>query len=533
MNRRASFLHEFFRGLDTRGIAWCALRSFEAILAGEAADVDLLVEAADLSEVRFLAEAAAGTTGHRLVQTVRFVNHSWVFWDGQAGFTRLDLDTEIRWRACHVLTAGEVLGARRRDGPLWVPSVAHEAMILRTQLAAVAGAPPSYAEKYNRRLAELGEPPGQPHTERRRLLRALGRHPLRALRYLVRDALRWRQRLITPPGVALQVVSLGEFDPQPLQEALRELFPRMGESVRTETRPDRRALFRGRLAITLHRVANPVALGGQPARKMWPAGGARDFSGVLRGAFAALVQPEGKIIAAHYGTGALVECATAVDLAPFMARCLAANFAESRGRGRVVALVGLDGAGKTTFARHLCGLAVERGNHSGVRYFHFLPRGGVFEFPWPALVETPRKKPISGGMQHWLSRARLARTVLRARWGFFTRVRPLRRAGWLVLIDRYVVNYWLDPDSVRYAGGAAWLERARRFLPQPDALIVLTADPATLRARKQELSEAEIAAQSARLATLPRLAPHRLDLDATRPPESLAREALDWLQTLP
>jgi len=135
-------------------------------------------------------------------------------------------------------------------------------------------------------------------------------------------------------------------------------------------------------------------------------------------------------------------------------------------RGAMVVLVGLDGSGKTTVARNICSLAAQRERFRKVRYFHWLPSIlGRSEIPLPEYRNLPRKPALRPNtLRSWLSAARLFKNIVRANISYLIRVRPLLRAGSLVLVDRYFYNYFLDPVSVKYYGPAWLLERA----PRPD-----------------------------------------------------------------
>ena len=517
MSSRREFLAGLFAQLDARGLAFCVLRNFDRVFDADGSDVDLLARPLDASSLLAACDEAATVAGFSLVQATRFVNHSRCYWRAEAGFVRIDVDTEIRWRWLHALSAGEVLAARLRRGEFWIPSEHHEAEILRAQLAWVD------RESYKQRLAELGEPGTNSAAMRRALVLRTACDPRRwllAARYFARDAGRWIERWRRPPGASVEVFAAGKFDAGTLREKLAGLFPMM-KNVADGGRIDRRALFRGGLAICEHRVSADAAL---PARS-GPAPGPSHFI--------CLVETSGAIHAAHAGSGAVASCRDAEELARFIAGSLALeNAAPVRCRGAAIVLAGLDGAGKTTFARELTKQAVQAG-FAGVRYFHWIPRRCELEFPWPAFVETTRKPPASRSMAgRAFSLVRLARSVVLAHIAFALRVKPLIRDGWLVILDRYVTNYWLDPDSVRFGAAARWLALARPLFPQADTLIALQADTATLQSRKGELAADEIERQRTRLKSLPPLAATRLDLDARQSPEALARQALAHLAKL-
>ncbi|MEK7706667.1 MAG: hypothetical protein AAB380_01565, partial [Verrucomicrobiota bacterium] len=197
-------------------------------------------------------------------------------------------------------------------------------------------------------------------------------------------------------------------------------------------------------------------------------------------------------------------------------------------RGVFCVLVGLDGAGKTTLARNLCGYATSIPQFTGVRYFHWRPKIlKSVEFPLPEFQNLPRKPAgAKNFLNTALSAARLAKNVMLANLAWWLRLRPLLRRGYLVLVDRYFYNYYLDPVSVKYSGPPSWLNLARRFFPRPDVVVTLRAPKDILLQRKQELPETEILRQAAMLETM-KFDPARvIAADASQPAEEVARITL-------
>ncbi|MEQ1861145.1 MAG: hypothetical protein ABMA13_14585 [Chthoniobacteraceae bacterium] len=402
MTPREDFMVRVFQHLAQRGIEYCVARNFESVFIDGPSDVDLLARASSVSAVREVCELAAGESGFTPVQAARFANHSWVFAHTTGVLVRIDVDTEVRWRWCHVLSAAEVLSARTREDRFFICSPAHEADILATQIAWRNEVP----ERYAKILAQVGAPPPVP------------------------SRIRWK--LV----------------------------------CRTALRPGN-----------------------------W-------------------------LASVRYASS---------DIARLLQRCFG-SFRAARGpeHGASVVLAGLDGAGKSTLARRLIADATRSRHFAGVRYFHWIPSPfRAAEFPWPAAGDIPRRAPGKHGVA--LSAFRLVRNIVLAWLGFALVVRPLVRRGWLVIIDRYATNYWLDPDSVRYGGPARWLAWARRLFPKADVLIALGADAETLRSRKRELSVEAIAIQSERLRDLPALALRRVDLDAAQPIDTVVQQALAQL----
>ena len=548
MNSRRALLTDLFRCLDERQIPVCVLRNYAQLFDGPASDVDLLTLPSRVLEVLACCEAAAQATGQQLVQRTRFVNHSLVFWDGGSGWLRIDVDTELRWRRSHLLTAAQILERRRRHELFFIPDPCHETVILLTQ----ALWQDQLSERYVARLRELDQQItdknslatvfGEAFGLRENLLAQLGDATLparlqraarrsaclqparvvRSLGYVFADAARLVTRLRSPPGVSLRTIGVGDADIPELRARLAILFPlKKGLACNgaAEKSAVRKALFKGGLAIESW-SATP-----RPARVI-----RQPWLSPERG-FAALRDSDGRSHFMHIGTGFM--CSSQVlagDLTHFIGSILARQLETSppARKGMFAVLVGLDGSGKTTLARNLATLVVDGKHFAGMRYFHWLP--GLrrsFEFPLPEPGNQPRKEKQPGGfVSALLSAARLAKNLCRAWLAYWLWLRPLRRRGTLVLLDRYVFNYQLDPVSVKYAGPAWLLARALKWFPRPDVVIILRAPGEVLLQRKQELSAAEIFRQTALLDTVKFEAGRIVRADACRPAEEVAQETM-------
>jgi thymidylate kinase len=215
----------------------------------------------------------------------------------------------------------------------------------------------------------------------------------------------------------------------------------------------------------------------------------------------------------------------------FVKQSLSRSPQKKPSRGLFVVLVGLDGAGKTTFARGIAGKIQEHSELGGFRYFHWIPKILAMEFPLPALVETPRKEASKGAVAVGLSIARLVKNLAVAWIAHLLRVCPLRRRGYLVIADRYVYNYWIDPVSLRYCGPKWALALAGRLFPRPDLVISLEAAPEILLARKQELTRAEMDEMKDKIRTVP-VDPKKFHvLDAAKPPEEIVQDFFELVKS--
>ncbi len=194
-----------------------------------------------------------------------------------------------------------------------------------------------------------------------------------------------------------------------------------------------------------------------------------------------------------------------------------------RGGGSFVVIVGPDGVGKTTVARKL----IER-FEGPTGYFHFRPPlHGPLQSAPPQHSAAPPGKGEPGGsvLLGWL---RLLRNTARFWAGYVATVSPAVRRGALVVADRWAYGYVAQPLALRFFGPEALARLAVRLLPQPDLIVNLTAPPAVIRARKQELSEEAITLELDRWRRIP--SRRRRDMDAIGDPEAIASLVLEELK---
>lgn len=152
----------------------------------------------------------------------------------------------------------------------------------------------------------------------------------------------------------------------------------------------------------------------------------------------------------------------------------------------MVAFLGADGSGKSTVAR----LAAERlaGDFEGTLSMHLRPRLGLRPDGGGPVAQPHAEAPRSASV----SLLKVLYFALDYNLGYWFKVRPMLRAGALVIFDRYCHDMLVDPRRYRY-GGPRWLLRwLAAIVPQPDLWLLLDAAGGVLRARKQELVLAEL-----------------------------------------
>ncbi len=516
---RREFLEALFKELDQRSIAYVVLRNFDSVFDESSTDVDLL--AGDADGIFCAAVNAANATGHKLVQKTRFVNHSWVWWNGDESFTRVDVDTELRWRCFQSIATREILDGRIRQGPFFVPCPDHEAEGIRVNVANRGGR----EARYDQRLGELGSEPAIPASERSRLIRRnlAPQRWIAVLGHIARDIARllWRKR--NPVGLVLQIHSSIPFSAGEIADRLALLFPPSKRAQDASPRAIRDALFRGGLAVDCTEKADDSSA----------VAGTKQGASSRRTVIAFLDSKRCLYLADMNGGWMRTVSAApsaAKAIATFVCDALSRDLSRSeKRRGLSVMLVGVDGAGKSTFARNLFERALESRRFSGCSYFHWIPRClGRVGFPFPVYQDLPRN---SGASSPVLSIIRLLKNLGLAWLGWFFRVLPAVRKGRLVVLDRFIANYWLDPASVRYSGSSNFLRVVLTLFPKPDVLIALDADPEILRSRKGELTIEQIRAQQTLIRSMPRLARVRLDMDAALPSQDLVDAAFQKLSS--
>ena len=114
--------------------------------------------------------AAAAAAGLRFVHRARYVNYSYVFWDAEGGFIRIDFETELRWRIFPMLSAAAILEARQKHDGFFIPHPRHESVVLFGQ----AVWRNTLSERYRRQLARLYDRCGDAPELRRTFRDAFG-----------------------------------------------------------------------------------------------------------------------------------------------------------------------------------------------------------------------------------------------------------------------------------------------------------------------------------------------------------------------
>ena len=550
ISNRIQFLSALFAEFEATGIAYCISRNAGETFANTGSDVDLVVSPSNLKTAARVCGEVAGKHGYRLAMRTRFTNLCLLFWSSNADFVRIDIEPGVRWKLFPVVSACELLAGRKRDGSLSIPSATGEAMVLAAKVAWMGKLSKRYAE----RLKALHEETTGFHeasedakkiihhawegdvTALRRwlVMRTLGR-PSRwpgLIASIVDDFKRVIIRILRPPGVHVRFHGTKALDWDGLSRHLQMGFPAQKASVFNNKPALKRAfssLFRGGLVLE-QKLTQGTAKAPRPGGPIWRMAAPGNRISIFR-------PGNGRIYLGHEASGLMAEQEdhaghAELQVADFIGEAMSQKHrsAVPNRAGRFIVLVGLDGAGKTTFARNLCAHLAAGESGGTVRYFHWIPSLRKPSFPWPSFEDTPRKSPVHGALHASLSVIRLIKNLIHARCVYHLGIRRWMKRGDYVIVDRFIFNYWLDPVSLRYNGPAYFLAIAAKLMPKPDLVFSLEADADTLLSRKQELTRDEIASQSKRLESLPLGTIRKVILDAALAPETLVSLAENELR---
>ena len=189
--------------------------------------------------------------------------------------------------------------------------------------------------------------------------------------------------------------------------------------------------------------------------------------------------------------------------------------------GGVLIIGGPDGAGKSTLAAEVISEVLAEVPVMHIRFPRLLPRrnrerararrlgeGGTPDLFGPRVY--PR--PYPWGASTWKALYLFIDFLL----GWRMRVGPFVRSGGWVVFERGWWDHAVDPRRYRLRSGRPFVMLGR-LLPRADLILILEADPATIHARKPQLTTEELARQ---MAVWHRILPRgqrRVFLDAALP----------------
>lgn len=165
-----------------------------------------------------------------------------------------------------------------------------------------------------------------------------------------------------------------------------------------------------------------------------------------------------------------------------------------RPRGMTIAMLGTDGTGKTTLGEQLHSELHDSFRSAANRTIKLrpglFPQLGRFLGRRPTEEEyaRPHRAEPSGVLMTW---ARASYYWLDYTIGYAVKVLPLRRRNTLILFDRWVDDWIVDPARYRMRADSRFVRLLAKLTPRPDAILVTTAPLRTVLTRKQELTTRE------------------------------------------
>jgi thymidylate kinase len=160
-----------------------------------------------------------------------------------------------------------------------------------------------------------------------------------------------------------------------------------------------------------------------------------------------------------------------------------------RVRGVVVALIGTDGAGKSTVADGLHDRLRQYGLHTGSAYFG-MARGNL---PGVGLARRTLKVDQPSTAKDLLRRAAAWFYAAEYVWRYLSLVAPQKRRKRVVIVDRWVYDLYESPWP-----GSPAARAVQRLVPEPDVLVLPDAPIEQIHARKPERPLADQSAQQER-----------------------------------
>ena len=165
-----------------------------------------------------------------------------------------------------------------------------------------------------------------------------------------------------------------------------------------------------------------------------------------------------------------------------------------RTRGMTVGLLGTDGTGKTTVGEELHEELRSSFRSAWNRTIKLrpglFPQLGRFLGRKPTEEEytRPHRAKPSGIVGTW---CRASYYWLDYTIGYAVKVLPLRRRNTLILFDRWIDDWIVDPARYRFAPDSRFVAWLVAHAPRPDVILVTTATQRIVRQRKQEVSVRE------------------------------------------
>jgi len=166
--------------------------------------------------------------------------------------------------------------------------------------------------------------------------------------------------------------------------------------------------------------------------------------------------------------------------------------------GLALVVMGTDGSGKTTIIEHISPV-IETALHSKIFYEHMRPNllPSLARLFGHQVGEGPTTNPHASKPSGFLASAiRLSYYTVDYVIGYWLKVFPaLVKRPCMYVFDRYFYDYYIDPYR-SLISLPHWIIKAfGLFVPKPDVILCLGADPEIIHARKPELPIEEVKRQ--------------------------------------
>jgi thymidylate kinase len=152
-----------------------------------------------------------------------------------------------------------------------------------------------------------------------------------------------------------------------------------------------------------------------------------------------------------------------------------------RPTGLIIGVLGRDGTGKSTLINHLeieMSLVFRK-----INYYHL----------YPGLILSNKKKDdfsnphIKPKRSVFASLLKLSIFYFEYTLGYWYKLYPVKVKSTLIIMDRYFVDIYADPDRYRNSGSKHIVWLIHKLLPKPDLWLILDASTEAVFKRKQEV----------------------------------------------
>lgn len=198
---------------------------------------------------------------------------------------------------------------------------------------------------------------------------------------------------------------------------------------------------------------------------------------------------------------------------------------SSKARGQIVVFLGPDGAGKSTVLDLVKAKLETREGQFAYRYFapgflkRYRPKGDG------SVTTNPHEGRQYGPA---LIFAKLSLMLFEFHMG----LPRLRHENGLVLFDRFIHDILVDPRRYRMERLRGWMRWMLKAAPKPDLLVIISAPPDMIQARKQEVPPEETARQVAAYEALANIMPNTVIVHNDTTPDAAAELVLSRIETL-